>query len=101
MDCGKCGYKLAVDIDGVGDTGICPICNAEIVMPDCLDNLARVLQLPRDVPVVQARPDDPRHARDLFLLVLDTIIYTAGHPENVATMKPVKPAAAAGPAPKA
>jgi hypothetical protein len=86
MDCSKCGYKLAVDIDGVGDTGICPICNTEIIMPDCLDNLARVLHLPREVPVVQARPDDPRHARDLFLLVLDTVLYSAHHPENAETI---------------
>lgn len=81
MDCEKCGYKLAVDIDAVGDTGICPICNAEIIMPDCLDNLARVLRLPREVPVVQARLDDTRHVRDLLVFVLDTIIYSAQHPE--------------------
>ncbi len=81
MDCEKCGYKLAVDIDGVGDTGICPICNTEITLPDCLDNLAKVLHLPRQVPVVQAQPDHPRHIRDLLLLVLDTIIYTVQHAE--------------------
>ena len=76
MDCEHCGYKLAVDIDAVGESGICPICNAEIVMPDCLDNLAKMLQLPREVPVVQAQPDSPYHARDLLLLVLDTIMHT-------------------------
>ncbi len=82
MDCEKCGYKLAVDIDGVGDTGICPICNAEIIMPDCLDNLARVMRLPREVPIVQAQPDDVRHAHDLLCLLLDTIIYSMDHPEK-------------------
>jgi DNA-binding response OmpR family regulator len=74
IDCSHCGHKLAVDMGQAGAMGECPICNASLTIPDCLDHLGHVLKLPADVPAVLVRPHSAKHARDVLLLLADDVI---------------------------
>lgn len=74
INCEHCGYKLAVGMDDIGVVGECPICGNDVAVPDCLDHLADVLQLPPEVPVVQIEPKSPLHCRDLLIVIIDNIL---------------------------
>lgn len=80
LDCNNCGYRLAVDMDEAGNQGECPICNADLMIPDALDHLAHSLKLPHDVPIVLVEPSNPLHVRDFMMLMLDTILYATNPP---------------------
>ncbi|MFT5126829.1 MAG: DNA-binding response OmpR family regulator [Rhodothermales bacterium] len=73
INCSHCGYRLAVDMSLAGSEGECPICNAELTVPDPLDHLSKTLEVPTDVPVVMIKPDVERHARDLLLFLFQSI----------------------------
>ena len=87
IDCHKCGYRLAVDMNEAGNQGECPICNAPLIIPDALDNLAHCLQLPNDVPIILVEPDNPEHIRDLLLYAIDTILYACDPPKEEPKVK--------------
>lgn len=73
IDCSHCGYRLAVDMGLAGSEGECPICNAELTVPDPLEHLSHTLEVPTDVPAVMIKPDVERHARDLMLFLFQSI----------------------------
>lgn len=73
IDCSHCGYRLAVDMSLAGSEGECPICNAELTVPDPLEHLSTTLEVPTDVPAVMIKPDIERHARDLLLFLFQSI----------------------------
>ena len=74
IDCTHCDNKLAVDMGMAGAVGACPICNASLTIPDCLDHLAHSLQLPDDVPIAQLTPAVLTQCRDLFVLIVESIL---------------------------
>ena len=74
IDCTHCDNKLAVDMAMAGAVGACPICNASLTIPDCLDHLAHTLQLPDDVPVAQLMPGSASQCRDLLLLIIESVL---------------------------
>ncbi len=94
LDCHNCGYRLAVELEEAGNQGECPICNADVLIPDALDHLATSLQLPHDVPVVLVEPNNPLHVRDLLMLVIDTILHAADPPPEA--LSPTAQSAATG-----
>ena len=73
INCNHCGFKLAVDMDEAGYTGECPVCSKPLAIPESIDNLYRMLNLPTDMPVVTIEPS-PAQIRDLILLVFDSIM---------------------------
>jgi DNA-binding response OmpR family regulator len=73
INCGHCGFKLAVDMDEAGYSGECPVCSKPISIPESIDNLYRMLYLPTDMPVVTIEPS-PMQIRDLILLMFDSIL---------------------------
>jgi len=83
INCVHCGFKLAVDMEEAGFTGECPVCNQTIAIPNSMDNLANVMQLPDDVPVVTIEPGQALHCRDLLLMVLDNVLTYCAHTQQV------------------
>ena len=73
INCTHCGNKLAVDMAMAGAVGACPICNASLTIPDCLDHLAHSLHLPDTVPIAQLMPSVAEQCRDLLTLIIDSI----------------------------
>ncbi len=84
LDCHNCGYRLAVDMEEAGNQGECPICNADVMIPDALDHLAHSLQLPSDIPIVMVEPYNCLHVRDLLMLMIDSIAYASNPPPDAA-----------------
>ena len=82
IDCTHCDNKLAVDMVMAGAVGACPICNASLTIPDCLDHLAHSLQLPDEIPIAQLMPNVAAQCRDLLMLVM-TSIFDALKPPTV------------------
>lgn len=82
MDCHQCGYSLAVDMALAGSTGECPICNANVTIPDAMDHLAEVMHLPDDVPIVLLQPTSAKHVRDLMLFLIDSVLNACAPPPD-------------------
>ena len=74
IDCSHCSHKLAVDMDLAGSIGTCPICNTEITIPDCLDHVNWSLKLPDEVPCILMQPANVSHAKDVFELLLSSLL---------------------------
>ena len=81
IDCSHCDNKLSVDMGMAGAVGACPICNASLTIPDCLDHLAHSLLLPDEVPIAQLTPSVPDQCRDLFVLIVESILNSLKPPE--------------------
>ena len=74
ISCAHCGFRLAVGMDEAGFSGECPVCSEDISIPDCVYNMVDVLHLPPDLPIVTIDPRDPPQVRDLFILLLDSVL---------------------------
>lgn len=76
FDCRVCGHYLSADMDRAGDAIQCPACQTSLQIPDCLDYMANSMYLPDDIPIMQARTNEPQQARDLLLMLFDNILAT-------------------------
>jgi DNA-binding response OmpR family regulator len=73
FECHNCTHKLSAEMDMEGATCSCPICNTEIVTPNCLSYAQQHLNLNPLVPVVTLAADSHELWRDLVDMVLDDI----------------------------
>jgi hypothetical protein len=70
ISCQHCRFKLAVDMDEAGFSGECPVCGENISVPNAINHLTNVLNLPSEAPITTVDPRDPDAVRALLLLLL-------------------------------
>ena len=85
IDCTLCGNPTEANMEMTGAVLVCPACQQVMKTPDCLEYVARKMQLPDDVPILQASTDQVPHARDLLVMLMKTIISAAETDEEPAT----------------
>ena len=70
VNCDICRHALNVDMSMEGCQGSCPVCDHEILVPNYLEYMIKLLKLSDDFPVTLADLNDRTHIRDILKLIL-------------------------------
>ena len=73
MDCTYCGYQLSMDMDLAGSEGECPICAAEVDIPNPINAMKTALKLPDELPCVVVPMDQHEPVKDTMFLLMNSI----------------------------
>lgn len=73
MDCPYCSYLLSMDMDLAGSEGECPICAAEVDIPNPITAMKSALKLPEELPCMVIPMDEHEPIKDALFLMMNSI----------------------------